>query len=62
MIGLSHDTVVGIAKSFGLFYLIGLSVIICIYAFWPSNRSRFDRAGRSIMDDEDGPLGPEEQR
>ena len=52
---ISHDIVVGVAKSFGLFYLIGLSVVATLYAFWPSNGERFDKAAKSIMDDEDGP-------
>ncbi|MBI6630513.1 cbb3-type cytochrome c oxidase subunit 3 [Pontibaca salina] len=62
MMGLSHDMVVGIAKSFGLFYLIALSIGICLYAFWPRNRSRFNRAKYSILDDENGPLTGEEPR
>jgi cytochrome c oxidase cbb3-type subunit IV len=52
---ITHDTLVGFAKSFGLFYLIALSIGIAVYAFWPSNRGRFNRAAKSIMDDEDGP-------
>ncbi|MGB8621253.1 MAG: cbb3-type cytochrome c oxidase subunit 3 [Paracoccaceae bacterium] len=50
-----HQTLVGFAKSFGLFYLIGLSVIVTVYAYWPRNKKRFDRAARSILDDEEGP-------
>ena len=56
----SHDTLVGLAKSFGLFYLIALSVGVTVYAFWPSLGSRFDRAARSVLDDEDGPAGRED--
>ena len=52
---LSHEWFVGAAKSFGLFYLIALSIGITAYAFWPSLGSRFDRAAKSILDDEDGP-------
>jgi cytochrome c oxidase cbb3-type subunit 4 len=52
---LSHDTLVYVAKTFGLFYLIAMSLVAVVYAFWPSNRARFDRAARSILDDEDGP-------
>lgn len=52
---MAHDTLVGLAKSFGLFYLIALSVGITAYAFWPSLGRRFDRAAKSILDDEDGP-------
>ena len=52
---ISYELLVGIAKSFGLFYLIALSIGITVYAFWPSLGKRFDRAAKSILDDEDGP-------
>jgi cytochrome c oxidase cbb3-type subunit 4 len=51
----SHDTLVWFSKSFGLFYLIGLSIAILIYVYWPSNKKRFDRAANSILRDEDKP-------
>ncbi|MGL5166916.1 MAG: cbb3-type cytochrome oxidase subunit 3 [Afipia sp.] len=50
-----HNTLVWFSKSFGLFYLIALSVIILIYAYWPSNKKDFDRAAASILRDEDKP-------
>ena len=50
-----HDTLVAFAKSFGLFYLIALSIGTVIFAFWPSNKERFDRAAQSILDDGDRP-------
>ena len=53
--GLSHEWFVGFAKSFGLFYLIAMSVCVVVYAFWPSLGTRFDRAANSVLDDEDGP-------
>ena len=53
---LDHDTVTGFAKSFGLFYLIAMSIGVVIYAYWPKNRKRFDHAANSIVsDDEDRP-------
>jgi cytochrome c oxidase cbb3-type subunit 4 len=52
---ISHDWLVGFAKTFGLLYLIALSLGIAIYAFWPSLGQRFDKAAKSILDDEDGP-------
>ncbi len=55
MIELSHDVLVYFSKSWGLFYLIGLSVAVVIYAFWPSKRATFERAARQILDDEDKP-------
>lgn len=50
-----HDLLVAISKSFGLFYLIALSIAVVIYAFWPSNKKQFDNAARSILRDEDRP-------
>jgi len=50
-----HDTLVWFSKSFGLFYLIALSLAVVLYAYWPSNKKRFDRAADSILDDEDKP-------
>ena len=52
---ITHDLLVGLAKSFGLFYLIAMSVAVTVYAFWPSLGQRFDRAAKSVLDDEDGP-------
>jgi cytochrome c oxidase cbb3-type subunit 4 len=28
---------------------------VLVYTFWPANRKRFDRAKRSILDQEDRP-------
>jgi len=55
MTGFDHETLVAFSKSFGLFYLIALSIIVMIYACWPSNKTRFDRAANSILNDEGGP-------
>ncbi len=52
---MDHDTLVAFAKSGGLFYLIAMSAVALVYACWPSNKSRFDKAARDIIDDEDRP-------
>jgi cytochrome c oxidase cbb3-type subunit IV len=52
---MDNDFVVWFSKSFGLFYLIALSIIIMVYAYWPSNKKQFDEAARSILDHEDKP-------
>ena len=52
---ISHDFLVGFSKSFGLFYLLALSAAVVVYAYWPSNKKRFDRAAHSILADEDKP-------
>jgi len=53
--GIDHDTLVWFSKSFGLFYLIGLSLAVVVYAYWPSNKKQFDHAAKSILHDEDRP-------
>ena len=53
--GFDHETLVAFAKSWGLFYLIVFFAVVVIYALWPSNRKRFDRAKKSILDKEDKP-------
>jgi cytochrome c oxidase cbb3-type subunit 4 len=30
-------------------------LVAVAYAFWPSKGKEFDRAARSVLDDEDGP-------
>ena len=50
-----HATLVWFSKSFGLFYLIGLSLAVLAYALWPSNKPSFDRAAGSILGEEDKP-------
>lgn len=50
-----HQSFVAFAKSWGLFYLIALAIGVLVYAFWPSNKKRFDRAGKSILDKDDRP-------
>jgi cytochrome c oxidase cbb3-type subunit 4 len=50
-----HDIVVGISKSWGLLYLIVLAIAVVAYAYWPANRSSFDRARTSILDKDDRP-------
>ena len=39
---IAHETTVWFSKSFGLFYLIALSIGVLVYAYWPSNKKRFD--------------------
>ncbi|MBR0692763.1 cbb3-type cytochrome c oxidase subunit 3 [Bradyrhizobium lablabi] len=52
---IEHAFLVGFSKSFGLFYLIALSIAVVIYAMKPSNKKQFDEAAQSIFRDEAGP-------
>lgn len=56
MIDLSHDTALWLSKTIGLFYMMAFFLIAAVYAYWPSKRDTFERAGRSVLDDESGPL------
>lgn len=48
-----HDALVGLSKSFGLFYLIAMSIGVLIYVFWPSNRKRFEKAANDVVSNEE---------
>ena len=50
-----HDALVLLSKTFGLFYLIALSVGVLVYVYWPSNRKKFDHAAQAILQGEDKP-------
>lgn len=52
---ISHDTLVAFSKSWGLFYLIALTIGVLVYTFRPSNKKRFDEAKQAILDEEDRP-------
>ncbi|SEN56158.1 cytochrome c oxidase cbb3-type subunit 4 [Loktanella fryxellensis] len=55
---MTHDWCVMMSKSFGLFWLVGLSVVTTAHVFWPSPGPRFDTAANSIPDDADEPAPP----
>ena len=52
---LSHETLVVAAKTFGLIYLVILSIIVVGYAFWPSRQRAFHDAAAAILNQEDRP-------
>ena len=55
MIEFSYDGLTYFAKSWGLFYMIGFSVAVLIYAYRPSKKDEFERAARQILDEKDEP-------
>ncbi|HEV7256147.1 MAG TPA: cbb3-type cytochrome c oxidase subunit 3 [Bosea sp. (in: a-proteobacteria)] len=40
------------AQSAGLLYFVGIFLAVCLYAFWPSNRGRFEQAARTPLQDD----------
>ena len=40
------------AQSAGLLYFVGIFLAVCLYAFWPSNKARFEEAARTPLQDD----------
>lgn len=49
---MTHETLVYLSKTVGLIWLMGFFVIVVIRAYSPSRRASYDRAARSILDEE----------
>ena len=43
---MTYETVSAFAQTYGLVYLFVLFIGVLVYALWPSNRERFERAAR----------------
>ncbi len=56
---MDYNSLVMITQLVGLVLFIGLFVAVLIYALWPGNRKRFDRASRVPLEQDDT---PEEER
>jgi cytochrome c oxidase cbb3-type subunit 4 len=47
----SHETLVFIAKTFGLLWMMGFFLVVLVQAYRPSRKAAHDRAARSILAD-----------
>ncbi|MDZ4135142.1 MAG: cbb3-type cytochrome c oxidase subunit 3 [Paracoccaceae bacterium] len=52
---MSHDFALFLAKTVGLFYLMGFFILIVIHTYRPSRKSLADHAAKSILGAEDKP-------
>ncbi|MAL80319.1 MAG: CcoQ/FixQ family Cbb3-type cytochrome c oxidase assembly chaperone [Sneathiella sp.] len=43
---MDFQSVSAFAQSYGLLYLFVLFIIVLIYALWPRNKDKFDKAAR----------------
>ena len=50
---IDHETLVAFSKSYGLFYLMAVFAAASVYAFWPGNREKFNKAKRDILDEDE---------
>ncbi|MAZ03073.1 cbb3-type cytochrome c oxidase subunit 3 [Sneathiella sp.] len=46
-----HD-VSAFAQSYGLLYLFGLFIAVLIYALWPKNKEKFDKAAQIPLEED----------
>jgi len=53
MEGLTYQDVLAFAQSWGAVYFSVLFVIVCIYAFGPANKDKFERAAREPLEDDE---------
>ncbi len=50
---MDYDSFAQFARSFGLLYLMALFLVVCVYALWPRNREKFERAAQMPLDKDD---------
>lgn len=50
----AHETLVYIARTFGLFWMMGFFLIVVVLAWLPGRKAAHDRAARSILLEDDG--------
>lgn len=54
---ITHDLLVYLAKTFGLFWMMAIFVIAAALAYRPSRKAAHDRAARSILSPDPGSMG-----
>jgi cytochrome c oxidase cbb3-type subunit 4 len=52
---MDYNTLVMVTQIAGLVLFIGLFVAVLIYALWPGNKKRFERASKVPLDQDDRP-------
>lgn len=50
---MDHATLAAFAQSWGLVYFLMMFAAACLYAFWPRNKAKFDRAARLPLQEDD---------
>jgi cytochrome c oxidase cbb3-type subunit IV len=50
---MTYETVSRLAQQGGTLYFAVLFLAVCVYAFWPKNKAKFDKAARAALDAEE---------
>ena len=49
---MSYTDLAAFAKTWGLVYLVIMFAVVLVYALWPRNKEKFDRAARMPLDED----------
>lgn len=58
---LNYASVSGFAQTGGLLFFVIVFGVAALYALWPRNKEKFDRAARSLLDDGAAPVNARDQ-
>jgi cytochrome c oxidase cbb3-type subunit IV len=50
---MSYEQLSAFAQTSGMIYFIAIFTGVCVYALWPKNKAKFDRAARIPLENED---------
>ena len=50
---MDYQTLSTFAQTWGLLYFVLIFAGVCLYAFWPRNKAKFDKASRMPLDEDD---------
>jgi cytochrome c oxidase cbb3-type subunit 4 len=53
--GVTYQQAVAFAHSWGAVYFLLMFIVACAYAFWPSNKKKFQEAANLPLHDDDLP-------
>lgn len=49
---MNYDTLASFAQTWGLLYFVALFAGVLVYALWPRNQAKFDRAARLPLEED----------
>ena len=49
---MDYQSVSAFAQSYGLLYLFGLFIAVLVYALWPRNKEKFDKAAHIPLEED----------
>jgi cytochrome c oxidase cbb3-type subunit IV len=50
---MTYEQMSAFAQTSGMMYFVVIFAAVCIYAVWPSNRAKFDKAARVPLENEE---------